>query len=75
MPFQKQVMILYAVVNGYLDDVPVDRLRAFEDSFQRFMDSNHPQVGERIAADKAISEETEEALKTAIANFKQTVPY
>jgi len=75
MPLEKQVMILCAVVNGYLDDVPVDRVKAFEDSFHRFMDSTHPQIGERIATEKTLSPETEEALKAAIIEFKQTVPY
>jgi F-type H+-transporting ATPase subunit alpha len=75
MPIEKQVMILYAVVNGYLDDVPVDRVKAFEDSFHRFMESAHPQIGEKIISEKVLSAETEEVLKAAIVEFKQTVPY
>jgi len=75
MPLAKQVMILYAVVNGYLDDVPMDRVKAFEDGFHRFMDSAHPQIGEKIATEKVINPETEELLKAAILVFKQTVPY
>jgi F-type H+-transporting ATPase subunit alpha len=75
MPLAKQVMILYAVVNGYLDDVPVDRVKAFEDGFHRFMDSAHPQIGEKIATEKVLSPETEEVLKAAILEFKRTVPY
>lgn len=75
MPLAKQVTILYAVVNGFLDDVPVDRVKAFEDAFHRFMDSAHRQIGEKIATDKVLSPETEEALRAAILGFKQTVPY
>jgi F-type H+-transporting ATPase subunit alpha len=75
MPLDKQVMILYTVINGYLDDVPVERTRAFEDAFHRFMATNHPEIGSRIAADKELSPDTEEALKKAISEFKQTVPY
>ena len=75
MPLAKQVMILYAVVNGFLDDVSVDRAKAFEDAFHRFMDSAHPQIGEKIATEKVLNVETEEALKTAIVEFKQAVPY
>jgi F-type H+-transporting ATPase subunit alpha len=75
MPLDKQVMILYTVINGYLDDVPVERTRAFEDAFHRFMATNHPDIGSRIAADKELSPDTEEALKKAISEFKQTVPY
>jgi len=75
MPMGKEVIILYAVINGYLDDVPVERVRAFEREFHRFMEMSHPEIGERIAKDKALSDETEEALKKAIAEFKETVPY
>jgi len=50
-------------------------VRAFEREFHRFMEMSHPEIGERIAKDKALSDETEEALKKAIAEFKETVPY
>ena len=75
MPLEKEVTILYAVINGYLDDVPVERVRAFEDGFHRFMETSHPEIGERIAAEKALSDDIEEALKKAIAEFKEKVPY
>jgi F-type H+-transporting ATPase subunit alpha len=75
MPLEKEVTILYAVINGYLDDVPVERVRAFEDGFHRFMETSHPEIGERIAVEKALSDEIEEALRKAIAEFKEKVPY
>ncbi|MFQ5925575.1 MAG: F0F1 ATP synthase subunit alpha [Dehalococcoidia bacterium] len=75
MPMEQEVTILYAVINGYLDDVPIERVRAFERDFHRFMEMSHPEIGARIAQDKALSGETEEALKKAIAEFKETVPY
>ena len=71
MPVEKQVMILYAAINGYVDDVAVDKLTAFETSYHRFMAANHPEIGESIAREKQIKPETEEALKKAIAEFKQ----
>ncbi len=75
MPMEDQVMILYAVTNGHLDDVPVAAIRSTEDAFHRFMETNHPEIGKSIAAEKAISDATEEALQKAIAEFKQTVSY
>jgi len=71
VPLEKQVMILYAAINGYLDDVPVDKVTAFEASFYRFMEANHPEIGESIASKKEITSETEEKLKAAIAEFKK----
>jgi hypothetical protein len=64
-------MILYAAINGYLDDVPVDKISAFETSFHRFMEANHPKLGDQIAKDKDINPEIAEKLKTAIAEFKK----
>jgi F-type H+-transporting ATPase subunit alpha len=71
MPLEKQVMIIFAVTNGYLDDVPVDKIRAFEEAFHRFMDSVHPEIGQAIARDFQLTDETTEALKKAILEFKQ----
>ena len=71
VPIEKQVMILYAAINGYIDDIPVDKVGAFEDDFYRFMDANHPEVGKAIAGEKEITPDTEEKLKMAIDEFKQ----
>ncbi len=71
MSLDKQVTILYAAINGYLDDVPVDKATAFEANFHRFMEANHPEIGKTINKDKEISDKTEEALKKAIVEFKK----
>jgi F-type H+-transporting ATPase subunit alpha len=71
MSLDKQVSILYAAINGYLDDVPVDKVTSFETSFHRFMEANHPEIGKTINKDKEISDKTGEALKKAIDEFKK----
>ncbi|MDP6646969.1 MAG: F0F1 ATP synthase subunit alpha [Dehalococcoidales bacterium] len=71
MPVEKQVMILYAAINGYLDDVPIERVSDFEVSFHQFMSANHSDLGRIIAEKKEITPETEEALKAAILKFKE----
>jgi F-type H+-transporting ATPase subunit alpha len=75
MPMEKQVMILYTVTNGYLDDVPVNSIRSVEEAFHRYMDTNHPDIGKTIAADKGLGDATEEALKKAITDFKQNISF
>ncbi|MBI3979103.1 MAG: F0F1 ATP synthase subunit alpha [Chloroflexi bacterium] len=75
MLVEKQVEILYAVVNGFLDDVSVEKVKAFEEAFLRFMDSAHPEIGRAILADRRLTDETIEKLKAAIAEFKANVPY
>jgi F-type H+-transporting ATPase subunit alpha len=75
MPLHQQVEVLYAVVNGYLDDVEVNRARDFEAAFNKFMTSNHPEIGRSIDEKLQIVPETEEVLKASIQEFKQNVPY
>jgi F-type H+-transporting ATPase subunit alpha len=71
MSLGKEVLILYAVTNGYLNDVPVDKVIAWEGNFHRFMETNHPELEQKINDDKEIKPETEEALKAAIKEFKE----
>jgi len=73
MPLEKQVMILYAAINGYIADIAVDKVVTFEDNFHSFMKAHHPEIGERIAKEKELTNETEEALKAAILEFKQGI--
>ncbi|MDB4888456.1 MAG: synthase subunit alpha [Gemmatimonadetes bacterium] len=72
MPVEQQVMILYVVANGYIDDVDVSALRDWERGFHEFMSAKYPQVGERIRNEKAMSKETEADLKRAIDEYKKT---
>jgi F-type H+-transporting ATPase subunit alpha len=71
VPLEKQVMILYAVINGHMDDIPVDKITGFEGEFYRFMDTEYTELGKAILETKDLSEQNEEALKKAIQEFKQ----
>ncbi|OIP27204.1 MAG: F0F1 ATP synthase subunit alpha [Chloroflexi bacterium CG_4_9_14_3_um_filter_45_9] len=71
MSLGKQVSILYVVTNGYLDDVPVEKVIAWEENLHRFMETNHPEIENRINTEYEIKAEIEEILRAAIAEFKQ----
>jgi len=70
VPLENQVMILYAAINGYLDDVAVNKAADFEADFYKFVNTTHPEIGDAIVKTKELSAETEEALKKAIDEFK-----
>jgi F-type H+-transporting ATPase subunit alpha len=72
MRVEQQVMIIYAVSNGHLDDVPVNRVRDWERQFHEFMAARFAQVGDKLRAEKVLSKETEAELKKAIDAFKAT---
>jgi F-type H+-transporting ATPase subunit alpha len=71
VPVERQVMILYAVINGHMDDLPLEKVAAFESGFYNFADSGYAGLGKSIAQTKALSKQDEETLKKAITEFKQ----
>jgi F-type H+-transporting ATPase subunit alpha len=72
MPVEQQVMIIYAVTNGFLDDIQVDAIREWERGFHSFMAKQFPQVGQQIRETKLLSRETEEELKRGIEAYKSS---
>jgi F-type H+-transporting ATPase subunit alpha len=72
MPVEEQVMVIYAVTNGFLDAVDVGRVRAWEQAFLEFMRTQFPQVGDAIRGSKALSKETEADLRRGIEVFQKT---
>ena len=72
LPVEQQVSILYALNEGYLDDVEIDSVIGWEQEFHSYMTSNHSDVLKNISEEGDISSDTEESLKSAIDNFKQS---
>ena len=75
LSLQDQASILYALVNGYLDDVDISKILAFEDAFRSYMASSHSDLMAKIADIKDITDEIESGLNTALEDFKANVPY
>ncbi len=71
VPVDKQVMILYIAINGYLDDIALDKVAAFEAGFHRFTETSHPEIGQAIMKTGELSAASEEALKAVVKEFKQ----
>lgn len=70
LPVEKQVAIIYAGVNGYLDDIPVASCRKFETEFYSFIETKFSSLFADIRAKKEITPELENQLKNAIKEFK-----
>jgi F-type H+/Na+-transporting ATPase subunit alpha len=71
----QEASILYAVTNGFLDDVPVEKVQPFEAAWHQFMQSNHPDWLSNVEASGALSDELIAALRAALEEFKSSVPY
>ena len=70
---EQQVSIIYAAINGFMDDVPVANVAEFETGFHKYMQTNHPEVIQQIADTKDLGDEVVEGLRKAIDEYKQTV--
>ncbi len=72
LSLENQVMEIFAGTRGYADNVPLDRMRQWETSLLRYMETTHPDIGKSIFEDKRITMETEEKLVQALETFVST---
>lgn len=72
---EDQVLVIYTAVRGFLTDVPVDKVVKFQSDFLKFMNSNHPEIGQTIAQQKKLDDALEESINKAIEEFKSTYSY
>jgi len=71
MPVEDQIMIIYIGEKGYLDDLPIDRVKDFESGIYQFIREKYPQVPRDIREKKELSEELEKMLDRAAEEFKK----
>ncbi|AEJ39005.1 ATP synthase f1, alpha subunit [Sulfobacillus acidophilus TPY] len=72
---EEQVAIIFAVTKGFLDDVPLERIRDFERGFLRYLHEQQAGLLETIRTEKALSDETTKKLSDAIEQFKKTAVF
>ena len=72
---EDQASILFALVNGHLDDVEISKILAFEAAFRSYMAASHSDLMAKIADVKDITDEIESGLNAALEDFKANVPY
>jgi F-type H+-transporting ATPase subunit alpha len=72
IPVEIQVAVIWVIQNGYVDDVPVDRIKEFQDQLTEFINTRKSELLRRIAAEKAINPALAGELKTTADEFKET---
>ncbi len=75
VPLSDQVIIFYAVTNGFLDDIELNKVRSFEAALVRTMRDGHPDLVQQIATGAKMDQQVQDALSQAIRDFKATVAY
>ena len=71
MPVEKQIAVIYAVNNGFLDDVPVGKIREWEEGFHEFMDARNGGLMREIRAGKVLTDALAARLQAAIKGYKE----
>ena len=69
LPMEKQVLIIFAATNGYLDKYPVSAARRYEEELYRFFDTRHPEILKLVADKKDIKGELTDKIKAALEEF------
>ena len=74
MPVERQVMVIFAVTNGYLDDVAPEHIKDWEQGFLDFMTAQHPELGQEIRTRKVLADELAARLRAAIEEYRKIAP-
>lgn len=72
IPVETQIAVIWSVQNGYLDDVPVNRVKEFQSKLTEFLSTRKPELLQKIAAEKVLSAALSAEVKGAIDQFKET---
>jgi F-type H+-transporting ATPase subunit alpha len=72
LPVGDQVAIIYTAINGYLDELEVDQVGAFNKGLRNYLATSKPKYGEIIKSEKKLSDEAEKILKEALVEYKKT---
>lgn len=73
MDVEDQIAIIFIANEGFLDDLPIDRIKSFEGGYREFLRENYAFAKEKLRSEKALTPEIEDALKKAAHTFKETV--
>jgi F-type H+-transporting ATPase subunit alpha len=71
LPFSKQIMIIYAGTNGFLDDLPVNQCRDFEKGLYKYVDSMNPGLFQAIETKKALDDDIKADMNKTLKEYKE----
>ena len=68
---ERQILIIFAGVNGYADDLPAEEIRSFEDGLLRFVEARYPEIYQELNEKKIIGEDLRQKVEQAIREHKE----
>lgn len=73
LPVEKQILIIYAVSNGYVDDYPIDKVRTYEKELYSFFDTKYPELLKDIKTKKEIGDDLRDSILKALDELKAQI--
>ncbi|KRT70774.1 MAG: ATP synthase subunit alpha, membrane-bound, F1 sector [candidate division NC10 bacterium CSP1-5] len=71
LPVERQILIVFAGVNGLVDDLPAEAIRAFEQGLTRFVETRYPEIYRELDAKREIGEDLRRKIEQAIREYKE----
>jgi len=71
LPVERQVIVIYAATNGYVDDLPEEQVRPFERALYDYMDLHHKELMGKITRKEGLDDELKAGIKSALDAFKE----
>ena len=71
LPVERQILIVFAGVNGLVDDLPAEAIRAFEQGLTRFVETRYPEIYRELSAKREIGEDLRRKIEQAIREYKE----
>ncbi len=71
LPVERQILIVFAGVNGHVDDLPVEAMRPFEQGLSRFVEASYPEIYKELNEKKVIGEDLSQKMEQAIREHKE----
>ena len=72
MPFEDQVILIFAGAQGFLDELPVEAIRSFEDGFMKFIKAKKDDLRKEVREKKALDDDLKAKISAAIQEYMKT---
>jgi len=71
LPVERQILIIYAATNGYVDHLPETAVRKYEADLYRFLDSRHPELLEQLRTKRQFDDDLKKLTNKVLDEFKE----
>ncbi|MEE9137576.1 MAG: F0F1 ATP synthase subunit alpha [candidate division NC10 bacterium] len=71
LPVERQILIVFAGVNGHVDDLPIEAMRPFEQGLSRFVEASYPEIYKELNEKKVIGEDLSQKMEQAIREYRE----